>query len=104
MRQSAFPFDRDRLQNVFIDEEQWLEPAEQFTFTMHGHSTFGLFDNGEKFRCDGIIRRTTIGKKQFEMIKTDVNKAFGIVNFLIQPNNSADVSLAEIGEIRFGRV
>lgn len=67
---------------------------------MHSNSSSSRFTDGKELSQDLNAGSTSINEEEVLMIKTTLDEAICIINFLVQSNHSGDVVGIEVWKVR----
>lgn len=74
------------------------------SLTVNSHRSWTILANLEKFFHNMITRCASIDEKQIDVLEASVDEAFGVVDFLVETNDTSYVVFSEVAYISFGRV
>lgn len=86
----------------------WLEVSSRrergLTLAVDSHSTVSALTDMQEATRDDVAGCAAIHEEKVVMVEAGVREALGIVDLLIEADDSGDIVLAKIGEISLGGV
>ena len=79
-------------------------PPSALTFAVDRYGALAALTDVQEALGDDVTGRAAVQEEQVVVAEASVCEALGIVDLLVEPNDSADIVFAEVGKVGFRRV